>query len=82
MKARRQVGARHIARARGAFLRRDVRPRQPGGTLGQPGAKRRDTGHTGATGAAGTSLAVALAKITENVTLEPTAVRLRGIQSL
>jgi hypothetical protein len=58
---RRQVGGRYLARARGAFSRPDVRPRKPGGATGQPGAERRDTGHTGAAEAERISLAAMVA---------------------
>jgi hypothetical protein len=50
MKARRQVGARHIARVRGAFRGDQARPRQAGRPTSQPGARRRDTGHRSAKG--------------------------------
>jgi hypothetical protein len=67
---RRQIGGRYLARARGAFRRRDVRPSQPGGVMGHPEVKRCDTAHTGATGAERTSLAAMLARIS---TCAPTA---------
>lgn len=58
---RRQVGGRYIARARGAFRRRDVRTRKPGVPTGPPEATRRDVDQTGANGAARNSLAALLA---------------------
>jgi len=60
---RRQIGGRYLARARGAFRRRDVRPGEPGGATGQPEAKRCDTGQPGAIGPERNSLAATLARI-------------------
>ncbi len=47
---RRQIGGRFLARARGAFSRRDVRRRKPGVTVPSE-ARRRHTSDTGANGA-------------------------------
>ena len=58
---RRQIGGRFLARARGAFSRRDVRRRKPGVPTGPAEATRRDTGPMGANGAARNSLAALLA---------------------
>ena len=59
---RRQVGARFVARARGAFgFARDLRPDPPAGAVGQPGAESGDIAHTGAVRVERTSLAALLA---------------------
>jgi hypothetical protein len=71
---RRQIGGRYLARARGAFRRRDVGLGPPAGALGQPGAERRDTGHTGATVAEHVSLAPMLASISAKFSLKASCV--------
>jgi hypothetical protein len=58
---RRQIGGRYLARARGAFRRRDLRPNPPAGAVGQPGAEGGDVAHTGAVRVERTSLAALLA---------------------
>lgn len=58
---RRQVGGRYLARARGAFRRRDLRPGLPDRSMGQPGVEGRDIAHTGAIRVERISLAAMLA---------------------
>jgi len=60
---RRQIGGRYLARARGAFRRRDVRSSRLGEPSGQRSGARRDISYTGATVAEHVSLATMLASI-------------------